>query len=503
MTFARGKTQPKNARGNPFSQINFAWFILFGVLVAGAVYLIRSNLLAESGFPLDDAWIHQTYARNLAAFGEWSFMPGFSSGGSTSPLWTMLLSIGYLIKLPMVWTFFLGLLFLFLSAILAAQLFSPDNQKFCTKKSIFIGLFIALEWHLLWAALSGMETIFYIFVILAFFRILKQPDLMWMGGILAGIAVWIRPDGILLLGPWLWVILFSSQGKCIKILSAVVGLLGCGVLLAGYLAFNHLISGNWLPNTFYAKQMEYAVLLELPLYKRVFDLFVLPWIGPAIILLPGLLAIIEKIFRNREYFFSAALLWAVGYIGVYAIQLPVTYQHGRYIIPIMPVLFLLSFEGFCEIVKKLKPRVMFLRVLSITWKGSLGLVLVGFVWLGSISYAKDVAIINTEMVNVAHWIAANTAPEAIIAAHDIGALGFYGNRQIIDLAGLISPEVVPFIRNEYELAEYMSLKHVDYLVTFPGWYPILAERATPVYDSNGKFAIEAGGENMQVFNWEE
>jgi hypothetical protein len=44
------------------------------------------------GFPLDDGWIHQTYARNLAEYGQWAYLPGTISGGSTSPLWTLLLS---------------------------------------------------------------------------------------------------------------------------------------------------------------------------------------------------------------------------------------------------------------------------------------------------------------------------------------------------------------------------------------------------------------------------
>src|SRR3972149_1221761 len=46
------------------------------------------------GLPLDDAWIHQTYARNLAERGEWAFVPGEASGGSTAPLWTVLLAGG-------------------------------------------------------------------------------------------------------------------------------------------------------------------------------------------------------------------------------------------------------------------------------------------------------------------------------------------------------------------------------------------------------------------------
>ena len=70
--------------------------IILGFLAAVSVsaYLLASMFQRGPGFPLDDAWIHQTYARNLATLGEWSFVPGQPSAGSTAPLWSLLLSIG-------------------------------------------------------------------------------------------------------------------------------------------------------------------------------------------------------------------------------------------------------------------------------------------------------------------------------------------------------------------------------------------------------------------------
>jgi len=39
--------------------------------------------ISQFGFPLDDAWIHQTYARNLGLSGMMAFTPGEPSAGST------------------------------------------------------------------------------------------------------------------------------------------------------------------------------------------------------------------------------------------------------------------------------------------------------------------------------------------------------------------------------------------------------------------------------------
>ncbi|MCI0555637.1 MAG: hypothetical protein L0287_32225, partial [Anaerolineae bacterium] len=78
-------------------------------LIVVGFYLFVSASIFRIGFPLDDAWIHLTYARNLAEHGEWAFRLGERSAGSTAPLWTVLLSIGFLLGLaPYIWTYFLG-----------------------------------------------------------------------------------------------------------------------------------------------------------------------------------------------------------------------------------------------------------------------------------------------------------------------------------------------------------------------------------------------------------
>jgi len=104
-------------------------------------------------------------------------------------------------------------------------------------------------------------------------------------------------------------------------------------------------------------------------------------------------------------------------------------------------------------------------------------------------------------VETAAWLNKNTPNDALIAVHDIGAIGYFADRKLVDLAGLISPEVVPFIRDEQELANYMNTREVDYLVTFPGWYPLLTQEVERVYESTGKFSPKAGGENMTVYRW--
>jgi hypothetical protein len=90
----------------------------------------------------------------------------------------------------------------------------------------------------------------------------------------------------------------------------------------------------------------------------------------------------------------------------------------------------------------------------------------------------------------------------LIAAHDIGALGFFDHHPIIDLAGLISPEVVPFIRDETKLASFMDQRQVEYLIDFPHWYPTLSQRGKIVFTTNGNFVdTPEPGNNMTIYHW--
>src|SRR5512141_1887037 len=93
--------------------------LIVTALLGAAIYLLASAHIYRVGFPLDDSWIHLTYARNLAMLGEWAFQPGHLSAGSTAPLWTFLLSIGFWLHLgPYIWTYLLGELCLLGLAVL-------------------------------------------------------------------------------------------------------------------------------------------------------------------------------------------------------------------------------------------------------------------------------------------------------------------------------------------------------------------------------------------------
>src|SRR5262245_15834234 len=67
--------------------------LLAGCFIAlSAIYLGILHLRSGVGFPLDDAYIHLQFARNLERTGQMAFNSGVPSSGSTAPLYPVLLA---------------------------------------------------------------------------------------------------------------------------------------------------------------------------------------------------------------------------------------------------------------------------------------------------------------------------------------------------------------------------------------------------------------------------
>lgn len=512
-------------------------------LFSALLYLGWSYSYGSLGFPLDDAWIHQTYARNLMRYGHFAYVPGQPSAGSTAPLWTLLLSAGYFLQLDFrLWTYCLGLVLQTLTAWAAYRLASrlwPQQERV----ALFAGLFCALEWHLVWAAFSGMETILFILLALLLMerylahvsRITHHASQLVIGywslaiGLLGGLLTVTRPEGIVLfalialdvLGRYLCSIpsirlrwaqpsgsghRFAPSPKGAKPhLPAFLGLLfGFALLLLPYLLFNLTTSGLPFPNTFYAKQAEYqAEIVNFSFAVRLWRVARPTIVGAQVLLLPGFAFAIHRTIREKRVEAALPLVWWATTLALYAWCLPKDYQHGRYLIPTIPILVIFGSWGTLSLLR-LDSRQTIARTLSRAMSIAALVLLLIFWVIGARAYAVDVGFIEGEMAAVARWLEANTPSGALIAIHDIGVVGYLLDRPLLDLAGLITPEVVPFIADEARLLAFMEEKGADYVVFFPDWSPTYARmsqdpRLHPVYRTGYTWTSRQGHANMVVY----
>ncbi len=453
------------------------------------------------GFPLDDGWIHQTYARNLGTHHEFSYNLGEPSVGSTSPLWTMVLAPAYALRVePRLWTYLLGTVLLALTGWVVYRL-SRVLFPGAELVPVLTAAFCLLEWHLAWAAFSGMETILFVLLsLLALERHLAGARPL-VTGLIAGSLTITRPEGAILLPLLVLDTIWRRRRGTRSLTWRDVGIhtlllaVGFFVPVSPYLALNLAITGNLWPNTFYAKQAEYQELVaSLPLWSRWARVALPTLVGAQVLLVPGCLYAAFKSLSLQQRRVVLPLAWWFSLVTIYAIRLPVSYQHGRYLIPTIPVTILLgvwgtmNMPGFHRVVR---------RVLHI----SIPILLLVFWVRGAQQYATDVRIIDSELATAGTWLADNTPPEAVIGAHDIGAIGYFSQRFLVDTAGLITPEVIPFIRDEGRILAFLEATDVDYVVIFPSWYPRIAEspQLRAVHRSTSPWVVQAGGDNVVVY----
>ena len=322
--------------------------MLFAILsgISVFVYIAFGCISYRCGYPLDDAWIHQTYARNLVEYRQWSFIPGNPSAGSTSPLWTIIIAIGYVLRInPMVWIFFLGSVLLFLLSLLFNRVYHtlfPDYPIL----AFWGGMLVLFEWHFVWSAASGMETLLctllYSFVVLLLPRILQS----WLlAGVLVGLCCWVRPDALTLVLPLGILIITKENNWTNRFHMLLKFVIGIAITIAPYFLFNYSLGDSWFPSTFFAKQAEYAEMRLTPFVERFIQQASLPMIGIGILLFPGFCYQVVKIIQKRDWVALSGMIWMLLFILLYTFRLPVTYQHGRYIIPVFPIYFFWALAG--------------------------------------------------------------------------------------------------------------------------------------------------------------
>jgi hypothetical protein len=501
-----------------------------GLLVLAAALVWIYARTAPPGFALDDSWIHQVYGRNLAQTGQWAFLPDVPSAASTSPLFTVLLSFGYVVNFPYaLWTQLLGIVALWVNGVLAVRIMArlvPGRPALAA----LTGAAMVLAWHLIWAAASGMETMmFTMFTSLLLFLALRESGFQ-LGkaplkvdhsrqallqravsfGACAGLAVLARPEGAVLTALIaLFILVLRPQRSWTDFLFwSMIALATFSMVLMPYLMLNWQLTGGLLPDTAAAKQAQLAFRIEgMTLLERIWMMLWPLLAGAQFLLVPGvfyyLWTIIPRLRVDRYVAWALLpLTFTAVQIVLYAARLPSPIQHARYVIPALPSIIICGILGTVWLVERGR-RQFATRVLTRTLmiSAALGFFVFGL-WVGPNEFRKDVSAINEEMVASAHWIDQNIPRDQLLATHDIGAIGFFTPRPLVDVAGLISPEVVPFIDDGERLWAYLQQRGVQYLMALPDQVPgddITDKRLCPIYSTGGATAQSIGYPNMTVY----
>lgn len=482
------------------------------VLLA-VIYLMSANSVnGYNGFPLDDPWIHLTFAKNLAEYGSFSYFKNeMSTAGSTSPIYTMILAVGFLItKNEMMLSYVLGIIFLVLSGIwfyrLSSFEFARENifAIFCT------GIFIIDKW-MNFVADSGMETTMFIFLLILTAYSYKKRQAV-ATAVFAGLILWTRPDGTAFLGAmvldYLWCVYLAKKDKGIKLftkqeLMKMGGIFS--VIILAYFGMNLKLSGSVLPNTFNAKLTYYAPEFRSRsafLEGEVWNYFTSGAYG--VIMFGFIISVIKLIFDTAKKKYNPNFLYIVfafALVFIYWYKLPYAHRFGRYLMPVIPFMILASMVGFRELA-----RLTASYFKSKQLANGLNFILILLVLVLSVPnyldnkkvYADECKYINDRQVVAAKWIRDNTKETDIIGTHDVGAIAFYSQRKIVDVAGLVTPELINKLHDknyvEY-MRDYLKKNNVAYLAFLREWYRVVNQ--TPLLLSPENTAQEV----MEVFKF--
>lgn len=429
-----------------------------------------------STVPLDDAYIHYRFADNLANGHGFAFNPDEPTPGSTSPLWVILLAAGEIAGLsPIFASKLLGAVSFVACAWLTwhivVRLLGDDVQA--KLMATVAGVLVALTGRLVWAALSGMETVaFAALTLLALDRLLDHP-LDVSTSALLGLAALLRPEGYLL---FFFVVLLSllsprpSGTGLSSILRFSSNIFVFALIISPYALFSFSATGSLLPNTFRANARELTTAEYLFSYVR--------YVGDdnSVILV---LALLGLGMANRDRRLWPLASWAVGFPLFAALLTPNLRHHGRYSIPLIPFYVLLAVAGLRGFANQIGERLA-RRAAVVLSAAMLVLGLAGtYKWSGT--FAADARDIMQMQVTMARWVEANTPRSATLALSDIGAITYLSGRRVIDIVGLVTPDILPVVsgkpvglERDQVVFDYLARRRPDYVIIIPTWYPYLA-----------------------------
>ena len=442
-------------------------------LASCAYYLLTMLSISQPGLTLDDSWIHIQFAHTIFEGTPWEYSPGYPSTGSTSPLWSVILSPIFFFtsdQFGIVWaTYAISTAFFIGCTFLAGRIVTNYLE------SISFGIVTMLAFVFIprnnWLMLSGMETPLFVFILLLSIVILDHEETKYdlLLGVLAGLAYLSRPEGIIVV--FCIPLRFLMLGYKRKIDKTRVGFF----LLSGVFAI--LIVSPWilhclattgypLPDTFYAK-VHAPTAFEIAAWDS--------WWGAFVIQMPyipvGVFLGIVLIAKGKPFAWILPVVLTV----LYRLSTPYAslINNARYLVPVFDLFLVVAVAAGAMVLK-----VIFLGILefrngvSLNMIGALLLTILiitpmvpHYVWQAT-NYGKAAGNINDMQVNIGYWLDENTPEDAVFATHDAGALRFFSHRTMIDLAGLVSPDMIHGDMTDQEKMQYLYDHGCNYFAFF-------------------------------------
>jgi hypothetical protein len=470
------------------SLLNICWYGLvvaaYLIGIASLAFALRHNV----GFPLDDSWIHQEIARNLIQHHSFGFTPGVTSSGSSSTLWTLILSINYLLfpnHSPIFFPLILNSVFLILSGLMLWRMTIRDGLPILY--AIALAVLPGLSGNYIWLAFIGMEHVLFVTFSLAAIlfwfrsgtRLHGEPDTAVRTSILAGITLgavgMTRPEGLALS-----VLLFALYRWCGRTLADVLRAAACAVLfLVPSFLINLKTSGGLLPMTLRGRLFLFndsdklhvgrstVRWLTRETYEKViqhnFFHTTSNWALIFVVLAFYGCVVLLRRFPTRT---AVLMLWAILHYASYCFTLPATGHGGRYqpfVLVLFPGLIAIAFFDLFGLVARRFPSRSWLVPVQSAVLVAMALLTAVTLPRWEVGLRDSIYNIDNCHLKMAEYLNAHYPPGTPMGVFDIGTIGYFSHIDLLDLGGLVDRTYLPYLISG-RVPQYLEEKDAHYII---------------------------------------
>jgi hypothetical protein len=428
----------------------------------------------------DDPFITYRYAANLAHGAGFVYNPGEPVLSTTTPLLTIILAALSSLSddLPAVANL-LGAVALAAGGLCLWDLAARAGSRW----GGLAGLTLYPTFGLVLSTM-GSETPLYLFSCLAALAAYGRERYAWTA-VACALAVLARPDGALVALVVSAHYLAARRPARLRDAPWPAALLFV-VLLLPWLFFSQWQFGSVLPATLFAKQQQGIMAISerfAPGLLRAARNYTTPF--PHLLAAPlAALGLVAFVLQARALI--PLFLWTAAYVAAYSL-LGVT-SYFWYYAPLIPAAAVAVGLGLDAIMNAASRRP---RAATLICAALLALIVAGQVANAyQQSLRPDRRIIAYTAVG--RWLAANTPPQASVGMLEVGIIGYYSGRPIVDFAGLIQPEVAAQLgpNSTYDDAGIWAVNR------YRPAYVVLPDGALPRLDA---YVTGAGCQALQRF----
>jgi hypothetical protein len=406
--------------------------------------LLLIQLAAYVDYFTDDSYIYARFATNLVAGGELVFNPGERVHAATSPLWAGLVAGIIAAGLPLV----AGMKVLGASCAVAGLWIAwrLARRRFGSGfwSAVFLLLLATEPWFVRWSA-SGMETpLACLLVFLALESGLRpRAEVVWWRlGWSIGLLPLVRPETLLLWGFVCVLALLTPAARRSRGFWS-----GMILPLAVWSVWALLFYGSILPATLQAKSTPLG-LVPSRLFANLFllaRLYGLALALPTVAWIFGLLRDPRRLLRRSDSDWLAPVLWSWSAVLPLVYLLRDVQVVSRYLEVVLPVVLVLGISELARLGIGRVPRAgVTVEILAV--------LIFSFGWIVPSANAFGRSLQG--LTEMGEWLRENTPESTVVAAYDIGAIGYASDRPILDLGGLIHPGIND-LRNEVDDADIL------------------------------------------------